>query len=414
MTTRRFFLKSGALAIAGIGAGLAVPSFLQRAVMAARETARKKTLIVIFQRGAADSLNIVVPFGEAAYYRARPQLAIAQPKAGVADTAIDLDGFFGLHPAMKSFKQLYDGKQLAIITAAGSPDATRSHFDAQDYMETGTPGIKSTADGWLNRYLLASKIGDANSLRAVAMGNKQPRVLAGSSPSITLSNLANFDVRSREGRASSSFEDMYGDSSDAVLQPAGSEAFEAMRTIRKIREAGYTPANSAVYPAGQFGNSLKQIAQLIKADVGMEVAFAESNGWDTHAGQSRRLNGLLTEFSNGIAALAQDLGDRMTDVMILTLSEFGRTVQQNGTAGTDHGHATCLFVIGGNVRGGKVYGRWPGLEREQLYEGRDLALTTDFRAVCSEVMLKHCGAQNIDRIFPGYKFNPAQKLGLLG
>ncbi|MEW6732727.1 MAG: DUF1501 domain-containing protein [Acidobacteriota bacterium] len=407
MLTRRFFLKSGALAIAGIGTGLCVPSFLKRTALAASEqTKSTKTLIVLFQRGAADGLNIVVPFGEAAYYSVRPQLSIAKPKTSDEQSAIDLDGFFGLHPALKPFKSLYDARQLAIVHAAGSPDSTRSHFDAQDYMETGTPGIKSTADGWLNRYLQGKKIVQASPLRAVAMGNKQPRALAGDNPSITLANLGAFDVRGGGGQASSVFESMYGKSDDKRLHPTGNEAFEAMRIIKRLRANGYTPANGADYPRGQFGASLRQIAQLIKADVGLEVAFADMGGWDTHTTQGAaqgRLAFLLREFSSSISAFTQDLGDRMNDVVIITLSEFGRTVQQNGNLGTDHGHATCMFVLGGKVRGGKVYGRWPGLEREQLYEGRDLALTTDFRSVCTEVLMKHFGISDSKRIFPGFQ-----------
>lgn len=401
MINRRFFLKTGALALVGISSGIAVPSFLQRTVLAAGNSSRKKTLIVIFQRGAADGLNIVVPFGDTNYYKARPNIAIAQPKAGDEQTAIDLDGFFGLHPAMKSFKPLYDNHQLAIMHAAGSPDSTRSHFDAQDYMESGTPGIKSTSDGWLNRYLQSAKIDNATPLRGIAMGNKQPRAMAGVSSTVTIGNIGGFDVRGGN-QVSNAFEAMYGESDDKILQPAGTEAFEAIKMIRRIRAAGYTPANSATYPQGPFGNSLKQIAQLIKADAGVEIAFAESNGWDTHTGEKPRLNALLTEFSRGIAALTQDLGDRMEDVVIVTMSEFGRTVKENGTAGTDHGHATCMFVIGGKVKGGKIYGKWPGLDHDQLHEGRDLALVNDFRGVCAETIASHFGIKNINTIFPNF------------
>jgi len=415
MTTRRFFLKSGALAIAGIGASLAIPSFLERTALASNSQNSKKIMIVIFQRGAADGLNTVVPFGDAAYYKSRPTLAIAKPNSSDEQSAIDLDGYFGLHPALKPFKPLYDAKGLAIVHAAGSPDSTRSHFDAQDYMEIGTPGIKSTADGWLNRYLQtnsepSSKDGLA-ALRGVAIGNKQPKTMAGTGASLTIASLNSFDVRGG-AKTSSAFETMYGKSSDDIIAPSGVEALEAMRTIRKIRSTAYLPANSAIYPNGQFGNSLKQIAQLIKSNVGLEIAFADLGGWDTHTAQKPRLNQLLKEFSSGIAALYQDLGDKMQDVVIVTMSEFGRTVRENGTAGTDHGHANCMFVMGGGVKGGKVYGKWPGLEREQLYEARDLALTTDFRTVCSEVVSKHCGAKDLAKIFPN--FQNKSSLSILG
>jgi uncharacterized protein (DUF1501 family) len=400
MITRRFFIKSGALAIAGIGMGINIPPFLQRAAASSQQNRRTKTMVVLFQRGAADGLNMVVPFGDSGYYKARPTLSIAKPKSVNEQSAIDLDGFYGLHPALKSFKQLYDSRLLAIVHAVGSPDSTRSHFDAQDYMETGTPGIKSTASGWLNRYLQTEDRDKKSSLRAIAMGNKQPRALSGDSPTITLANMGAFDVRN--SNAKESFEAMYADSQDQLLNTAGSEAFEAIRTIKKIRSAGYTPASGATYPQGPFGQSLKQIAQLIKADIGLEIAFAEMGGWDTHTAEKGRLNILCTQFSGAIAALTQDLGDRIEDVVIVTLSEFGRTVNENGNLGTDHGHATCMFVVGGSVRGGKVYGRWPGLEREQLFEGRDLALTSDYRTVCAEILTKHCGAKDIKKIFPGY------------
>jgi uncharacterized protein (DUF1501 family) len=410
MMTRRLFLKSGALTIAGLGMGLSVPSFLQRAAAFSDQKNRKKTLVVIFQRGAVDGLNVVVPFGDSNYYKARPSIAIARPKSGDEQSAIDLDGFFGLNPALKPFKQLYDARKLAIVHAVGSPDSTRSHFDAQDYMETGTPGFKSTRDGWLNRYLQLQKRSDLSSLRAIAMGNKEPRALMGPSPSLTLANMGSFDVRGGN-EAKESFVAMYGESRDQLLNSAGSEAFEAMRTIKRIREAGYSPSNGAIYPQGPFGQSLKQIAQLIKADIGVEIAFADMGGWDTHAAEKARLPILLNQFGKGLSALVGDLGDRMEDVVIVTMSEFGRTVNENGNLGTDHGHATCMFVAGGNVRGGKVYGRWPGLERDQLYEGRDLALTTDFRTVCSELISKHSGAKDIKRIFPG--FNTSTSLGLI-
>ncbi|KAF0218118.1 MAG: hypothetical protein FD167_5133, partial [bacterium] len=339
MTTRRFFLKSGALAIASIGASLAIPSFLQHTALASNNQNSKKTMIVIFQRGAADGLNTVVPFGDAAYYKARPTLGIAKPNASDEQSAIDLDGYFGLHPALKPFKPLYDAKQLAIVHAAGSPDSTRSHFDAQDYMEIGTPGVKTTPDGWLNRYLQINPDPSKDklaALRGIAIGNKQPRAMAGSGASLTIANLNAFDVRGG-AKTSSAFETMYGKSSDDIIAPAGVEALEAMRTIRKIRSAAYLPANSAIYPNGQFGNSLKQIAQLIKSNIGLEMVFTDLGGWDTHIGQKPRLNQLLKDFGSSIAALYQDLGDKMQDVVIVTMSEFGRTVKENGTAGTDHG-----------------------------------------------------------------------------
>lgn len=387
MYSRRYFLRSSALAIAGIST-LSAPSFLKR-VAAANS---RKVLVVIFQRGAADGLNIVVPYGDPHYYKARPTLAIPAPSSSKPESAIDLDGFFGLHPQMKPLKEFWDAKQLAIVHAAGSPDSTRSHFDAQDYMELGTPGKKTTRDGWLNRQLQLDS--QRNPLKAVAIGKKQPRVLDGESPSLTLSSLAGFGTRD-------AFEAMYAESSDNLLQGAGSEAFEAMKVIRKLRAQGYSP--KVDYPRGPLGQNLKQIAQLIKANVGLEIAFTDMDGWDTHSNQRQRLNQLLGEFSSAIAAFCKDLGELMEDVAIVTMSEFGRTVRENGTLGTDHGHANCMFVLGGSVKGGRVLGKWPGLSSDDLYEGRDLALTTDFRQVCSEVISKHCRVKNLSKVFPDFK-----------
>ena len=408
---RRFFLKSGGIALASIGVSLAAPSFLERAVLAQmRERitgGRRKTLIAIFQRGAVDGLNMVVPFGERNYYDLRPSIAIPKPESGSAEAAINLDGFFGLHPALGSLKPLWDSKRLGIVHAVGSPDNTRSHFDAQDYMESATPGVKSTADGWLNRYL-QSKADPARSLfRAVSLTQTMPRILQGKAPTLAISNLADFTIRA--GRSSASvqggFEAIYDQTVNDVLGGTGRETFEAVNYLKQVNPSQYQPENGAQYPRSPFGNSLLQISQLIKAGVGLEVAFTDIGGWDTHVneGNSRgQLAQRLQDFSGGISALATDLGQRMDDVVILTMSEFGRTVRENGNRGTDHGHANAMFVVGNGVRGGKIYGQWPGLKSEQLYEGRDLALTTDFRDIFGEVAKKHLGTENLQAVFPGY------------
>ena len=405
---RRFFLKSGSIALASLGVSVSAPAFLERVVLGAGATGgKRKTLIAIFQRGAVDGLNMVVPFGESSYYALRPSIAIAKPQAGNAETAIDLDGFFGLHPAMSSFKPLWDEKRLAIVHASGSPDNTRSHFDAQDYMESATPGVKSTPDGWLNRYLQFKKDPDETSFRAVAITRKMPRTMQGSAPILAMSNLSDFAIRA--GRQSANlqngFEAIYAAKTNDVLGNTGRETFEAVDYLKKVNPAQYKPENGAQYPRTPFGNSLLQIAQLIKAGVGLEVAFTDLDGWDTHVNQGNargQLANLLGQFSSAIAALYQDLGQRMDDVVVLTMSEFGRTVRENGNRGTDHGHANAMFVMGNNVRGGKVYGRWPGLKGDQLYEGRDLALTTDFRDVFAEVATRHLGLTKTDPLFPGY------------
>jgi len=401
MNTRRVFLKNSALAIFGVGA---IPSWLSRSVYAGdvHTKRRKKILIAIFQRGAVDGLNMVVPFGEPRYYQLRPSIAIPRPD-GTPASAVDLDGFFGLHPSLASLKPMFDARHLAIVDAVGSPDPTRSHFDAQDYMESGTPGLKATGDGWMNRALL-KPVGPASPLRAVSLGSGLSRTLRGPNDAIAVNNLNDFQVKDQKSAAT--FESMYDHSHDTVLHGTGKETFSAVKIMQSIQKQRYTPANGAKYPGGKFGQNLQQIARLINADVGIEVAFAEIGGWDTHVNEANQLANNLTEFGQSLAALYQDLGDRMEDVTVVTMSEFGRTVRENGDRGTDHGHANVMFVMGGDIRGGKVYGDWPGLaDDEQLYEGRDLNLTTDFRDVLGELVARHMGNRNLKAVFPGYE-NP--------
>jgi len=420
---RRFFMKSGSIALASIGVSLSAPSFLQRALLAqTRERVtggRRKTLIAIFQRGAVDGLNMIVPYGERSYYDLRPAIAIAKPQTGNPESALDLDGFFGLHPAMSSLKPFWENKQLAIVHASGSPDNTRSHFDAQDYMESATPGRKGTPDGWLNRYLQNKRDPQRALFRAVSLTQRMPRIFQGSAPTLAISNLNDFTIRA--GRASGNiqggFEAIYEQSVNDVLGGTGKETFEAVNYLKKVNPSQYQPQNGAQYPRTPFGNSLFQIAQLIKAGVGLEVAFTDVGGWDTHVNEGNargQLGNLLQQFSNGISALYTDLGQRMDDVVILTMSEFGRTEKENGNRGTDHGHANAMFVLGNDVRGGKVYGQWPGLKSDQLYEGRDLALTTDFRDVFGEIAQKHLGTTNLQTVFPGYAASEGKFKRFLG
>ena len=419
---RRFFLKSGGIALASIGVSLSTPSFLQRAVLGQARSlvtgGKRKTLIAIFQRGAVDGLNVVVPHGERNYYEARPTIAIPQPEPGNAEATINIDGFFGLHPSLAPFKPLWDSKRLAIVHAAGSPDNTRSHFDAQDYMESATPGVKSTNDGWLNRYLQSKADPEKSLFRAVSMTQTMPRVLQGRAPALAISNLADFGIRAGGSSASmqGGFEAMYEQTVNDVLGPTGRETFEAVNYLKRVNPGQYKPENGAQYPRTPFGNSLLQIAQLIKGGVGLEVAFTDIGGWDTHVNEGNargQLGNLLQQFSAGIAALYLDLGQRMDDVVVLTMSEFGRTARENGTRGTDHGHANAMFVLGNSVRGGKVYGQWPGLKSDQLYEGRDLALTTDFRDVFGELASKHLRSSNLQTVFPGYEVREAKFKGFL-
>ena len=413
--TRRGFLRNSTLTMFGVGSA---PLWLSRAAFGdtARASGQKRILIAIFQRGAADGLNVVVPHAEKLYYEMRPTIAVPRPSApDPENSAIDLNGFFGLHPALAPLKPLYDAKNLAIVHACGSPDATRSHFDAQDYMESGTPGLKSTRDGWLNRALTDSS--PASPVRAVSMGPALPRALRGRNAAVAVNNIGDFKVQ--DEISESAFQSMYARSVDTVLHGTGKDTFEAVRLLKSIQSKPYVPSDGASYPPGRFGSSLKEIARLIKADVGLEVAFADSGGWDTHvqeAGQTAsqgQLANLLGDLGRGLAALWRDLGDRAADVVVVTMSEFGRTARENGNRGTDHGHANAMFVLGGAVNGGKVYGDWPGLEREQLYEGRDLAVTTDFRDVLGELVGRHLGNPKIDSVFPGYATGAAKFRGLL-
>jgi uncharacterized protein (DUF1501 family) len=368
--TRRIFLRNGALAVVGT---TTLPSFLTRAAFGAADPGvRTKRLVVIFQRGAADGLNIVVPHGEPSYYAMRPTINV--PKKSV----LDLDGFFGLHPAMTSFQPLWKQKHLAIVHAAGSPDPTRSHFDAQDFMESGTPGMKVTDDGWLNRALRdlpPDNSRDKPAFRAIGLGQSLPRILSGKEPAV------------------------------------------AVKTLKAADPAHHTPAANANYPKGRFGDSLKQLAQLIKANLGVQIAFADIGGWDHHVNEGStqgQIANVLGDFSQSIAAFWTDLGDLGEDTVVVTMSEFGRTARENGNRGTDHGHANVMFVLGGPVKGGKIYGRWPGLDQSQLYEGRDLAVTTDFRLVLSEFVSQYLGNKDLRTVFPGFEGQPGQFVRLLG
>ena len=413
MPTRRVFLRNSALAVIGTAA---VPSFLTRAAFGAVENGgRPKRLVVIFQRGAADGLNIVVPYGEKQYYAMRPSINI--PRKNV----IDLDGFFGLHPSLVPLQSLWQQRHLAIVHAAGSPDATRSHFDAQDFMETGTPGVKVTEDGWLNRSLHGIAHTPQNSpFRAIALGPSLPRILSGAEPAVAMNNINDFSVGGRNPKASpaaSAFEAMYDHSSDSILHGTGEETFDAVKMLKAADPGKYTPTPGANYPKGRFGDSLRQLAQLIKANLGVQIAFADIGGWDHHVNEGSvegQLANVLGEFSQSVAAFWIDLGDLGEDTVVVTMSEFGRTAHENGNRGTDHGHANVMFVLGGPVKGGKVYGRWPGLDQSQLYEGRDLALTTDFRQVIGEAVARHMGNKNLAEVFPGYDSQPAKFLHYLG
>jgi uncharacterized protein (DUF1501 family) len=411
MISRRIFIRNGGLALVSLGFA---PSFLARTVEAAG-SARRKVLVAIFQRGAVDGLNMVIPYAEHDYYASRPNIAIPRPGSGEL-AALDLDGFFAFHPKLAGFHELYRRGQLAIVHACGSPDSTRSHFDAQDYMESGTPGMKATTDGWLNRYLQAKHEQEHSNFRAVSLTQQLPRSLQGHAPALAMSQIGQFSIRA-DNMTSASFESQYAAAADAVLGGTGREAFDAIKTLKSVSPQQYQPENGAEYPRSPFGQAMKQIGQLIKSDVGLEIAFTELGGWDNHVNEGASVGQLATrldDFGRGVSAFVTDLGDRMADVVVLTMSEFGRAVAENGNRGTDHGHGNAMMAIGGAVRGGKVYGKWPGLRVEQRHDQRDLAITTDFRDVFAEVVVRHLGVADPAPIFPGHAIAAAHFPGLFG
>jgi len=416
---RRVFVKAGGLALVSLGLD---PIFLSRAAYAVERkggpAAGKKVLVCVFQRGAVDGLNMIVPHGDPFYYRERPRIGV--PRPGQTGGVLDLDGHFGLHPALAPLQALYRGGALALVHAVGSPDITRSHFDAQDYMETGTPGVKSTTDGWLNR-LLAHSADHANTpFRGVAFGQQLPRALRGAATALAVNDLQAFGIRAPEparDRLTAAFEDLYQGSATGLIAASSAEGFEAIKMLKSANPAQYEPANGAEYPRGPFGSSMRQIAQLITADLGLEIAFTDVGGWDTHVNQGSsqgQLAARLGELGGALAAFAQDLGERMQDVVVLTMSEFGRTVAENGNAGTDHGHGTAMMAMGGGVRGGQVLGRWPTLDPAKRFEGRDLAVTTDFRDLFGEVLVRHLGAADLGAVFPGYRSEVGRWVGVMG
>ena len=416
--SRRVFVKAGALSLVSLGFD---PLFLGRAAYAQRVPGRgpgSKTLVCVFQRGAVDGLSMVVPYADAWYYRERSRIVVPRPGAG-PDAGLDLDGRFALHPRLAALKPLYDAGHLAVVHAVGSPDSSRSHFDAQDFMESGTPGVKSTPDGWLNRCLLHDQEHRDTPFRGVAMGPALPKALQGSAPALAIADLQAFGIRAPEparDRLTAAFEALWAGAETGVVASTAAESFEAIRQLKAANPAQYRPDNGAAYPPGPFGHALLQVAQLIKADLGAEILFVDVGGWDTHVNQGSgqgQLAGRLDDFGGSLAAFTQDLGEKMADVVLLTMSEFGRTVKENGNAGTDHGHATCMFVLGGPVRGGRVAGRWPGLAPEQRYEQRDLEVTTDFRDLFGEVVARHLGIGQLDVIFPGYDLQAGRFPGVL-
>ncbi|PTQ97986.1 uncharacterized protein (DUF1501 family) [Mucilaginibacter yixingensis] len=422
MVSRRGFLKSGGLALLGVGLMGGIPGFIAEAVAGEKMLApykKKKIMVCIFQRGAMDGLMAVTPFTDQALQAARPTLFMSAAQGGGrTKPLIDLDGRFGMHPSLAAFEPLFKDKRLAIVHGIGSPNNTRSHFDAQDYMESGTPFNKGTSSGWLNRAVGLLGHDAATPFQAVSLTSSLPRSFYGDNPSVAISNLQDFAIQMRgnpsgANMAAKSFEDLYDQTSSSLLKSTGKESFDAVKMLQKTDVRNYRPANNANYPNSALGNALKQIAQLIKMDVGLEIAFTESNGWDTHFNQGTDTGIFarnVADLSNCITAFWTDIDAYQDDVTVMTMTEFGRTVHQNGTGGTDHGRASCNFILGNDVAGGQVHGNMKPLTPDNLEDGRDLAVTTDFRAVFSEVADKHLKFSNDKVLFPDWK---GEKIGVM-
>jgi len=412
MSSRRAFIKNGALTLFAAGLG-GVPTFIAKAANSRKIGMlykKNKILICIFQRGAMDGLMAVTPFTDVHLKKARPTLFMSPAKSS-HKPLIDLDGRFGLHPSMSSFEILFDEKRLAIVHGVGSPNNTRSHFDAQDYMESGTPFSKSTDSGWLNRAVGLLGHEAATPFQAVSITSSLPRSFYGDNSAVAVSNLEDFAIQMRgnplgANKAAKSFEELYDKTTSDLLNKTGKESFEALKMLKSADVKNYQPSNGAQYPASPLGNSLKQIAQLIKMDVGLEIGFAESGGWDTHYNQGTEpgtFSRNVADLSNAIAAFWLDLEKYQDDVEVMTMTEFGRTVHQNGTNGTDHGRGSCMFILGNNINGGIVHGKLPELALENLEDNRDVPVTTDFRAVFNEVASDHLKIKNDGTLFPGWK-----------
>ncbi len=403
--SRRELLKRTGVFAMGM---LAFPAWMPRVALAPQNTLGQKDILVcVFMRGAADGLNLVVPYGDKDYYSSRETLAIAQPDAGNAQTAIDLDGFFGLHPNLRPLKDIYDASALAIVHAVGSPDPTHSHFDAMDFMERGTPGEKSIPTGWIGRHLQQVAVSNQTPFRAVGMGSLLQASLRGPVPATALQSIAEFHLQGDQKKAQAiqaALAALYD--GNGFVEMEGQQTLQAMRDLAKIAQGPYAPANGANYPATAFGKSLQTVAQLVKSGMGLEVACVDIGGWDTHVQEGTTSDGqmprLIDEFAKGLAAFYTDLQDQMGHITVVTMSEFGRRVQENTSRGTDHGHGNVMFVMGGGINGKKVYGEWPGLSKDDLYGPGDLAITTDFRDVLGEIVQKRLGNTNLAAVFPNY------------
>jgi uncharacterized protein (DUF1501 family) len=420
-TTRRQFLRLTGTAAFG---GSLAPFHLraENPAPAAKPVTKGRTLVAVFLRGGIDGLNLVVPHGDPDYYKHRGSIAIPRP-AGGNGTALDLDGFFGLHPAAASLLPLFKNRAAVALQAVGYAKNTRSHFEEQDTWETGVIGNSLSSDGWLNRHL-ASSTGHG-SIRAVAIGGNLPRILRGRAPAYAIRGIADLSmprmhgdpdvVRAALETAYCTKPDARRASSNALLSQTAAATLEGTRQLEAIARAEYKPANGANYPSRPIASQFREAARLIKAGIGTELIQLDYGGWDTHNAQGGVNGGFanrLRDLSDAMAAFAKDLGDRMNDVLVLTLSDFGRTVAENGTNGTDHGWANCMIALGGGIAKNDkpVLGEWPGLAPEQLHQRRDLMHTTDFRDVLAEAVSSHLGNPNIPHIIPGHEHKPVGML----
>ncbi len=422
--SRREFLSLGTALPALVAAPANLSGWLPRLTVLSPQGVETPgdILVLIFLRGAMDGLNAVIPFTEQAYYDQRPSLAIPAPKSGADQAAIDLDGFFGLHPALRPLKDIWDEKQLSIVHACGSPDPTHSHFDAMDYMERGTPGEKSLGSGWLARHLQSAAWENGSPFRAVAIGGMLPSSLRGPVPALAMKSIADFhlggQIRSQElAEFQNAMANLYQTVSPLNGSPttveldelakAASLTFDATGMLESAITGEYQPKSGVTYPDSEFGQGLLQVAQLIKADLGLEVAALDLGGWDTHVNQGGiegQFASLLSDLAESLSAFYHDLGDFTKKVTIVTMSEFGRRLSENGNSGTDHGHGNVMFVLGGGVNGGSVYHQWPGLNAESLYGPGDLDITIDFREVLGEIVQKRLANNKLEEVFPGYSF----------
>jgi uncharacterized protein (DUF1501 family) len=404
--SRRELLSQTAALTALANAQLAWPAWLPRFAFTPNGAApRGDTLVVVFLRGGADGLNIIVPHGEDFYYQQRPKIAVARPddkSADAANRSLDLDGFFGLHPALAPLLPIFKGGQMVAVHAAGSPDPTRSHFEAMDYMESGTPGQHTLTSGWLGRHLDSLDTANNSPLRAVGWGTALQRSLRGKIPAVSIKSIIDYHLSGRADAATDmlrTLNQLYTDSPD--LSDNSKETQAVLELVSRINIAAYTPAGGATYGKEDFDRALMQTAALIKADVGLEVAAIDLGGWDTHQNEVMDLQKELTKLATGIAAFHADLGDLNSKTTVVIMSEFGRRVQENGSGGTDHGHGNMMMVMGGHVASKPVISDWPTLAPEKLVNG-DVNITTDYRDVLSEILMNRLKNPAVAQVFPNY------------